>query len=131
MLVLLLIWLGAIVATEAIVEIIVASKILFNFRDWLAQRSVFLGDLINCGYCVSVWVAAILFSYYLPVGYRLQAICADSIIAWLLVLVGKAAVVHRMSNVLHELFSRWFHKHRFGVELVHTFDDIGKRHGGQ
>lgn len=129
MLELLLIWLAAFVATEAVVELITASKVLFNFRDWVAQRSAFFGDLINCGYCTSVWVATLLFSYYLPVGYKLQAACADSVMVWLVVLVAKAAVVHRMSNVIHELFSRWFGRHRFGIELVHTFDDIGKRNG--
>lgn len=123
----LLTWLGAIIATEAVVELIVASSILFRARDWIAQRSAFFGELIHCGYCTSVWVAALLFSYYLPVGDHLNALCASNILAWLIVLIAKAAIVHRLSNMVHEKFSRWLSKHKFGIEVVHT--NVGSNNG--
>jgi hypothetical protein len=120
-----LIWLGAIVATEAVVELIASSEIIFPVRDWMSQHSAFLGKLVNCGYCVSVWVAALLFSYYLPTGEFLKALCSNNWIVWAVVLIGKAAIVHRLSNVLHEKFSRWFHKYRLGIELIHV--NVGKK----
>lgn len=119
----LLIWLGAIIATEAVVELIVASEILFNIRDRVAQHSVFFGKLVNCGYCVSVWVAALMFSYHLPIGNYLGSLCLNSLYAHIMIVIGKAAIIHRMSTVLHESFSRRFHKHRFGIELVHTVNE--------
>ena len=124
MITILIIWLGAILATEAIVELIVASEVLFNTRDWIAQRSIFFGKLVNCGYCVSVWVAALMFAYYLPIGQYMELLCVNRFV-WVITLIAKAVIVHRLSNVLHELFSRWFHRKWSQIELIHT--NIGSK----
>lgn len=125
-----LIWACAVIATEAVVNLIVASEIMFNVRDWVAQHSIFFGKLINCEYCASVWVAAP-FAYYLPVGHYLDTLCAGNLLLWCIVLVAKVAVVHRVSNVVHEWIDRWLTKHRPSLELVQYVVNDRKNENGQ
>lgn len=95
----LIIWAGAVIFVEAITEIIISSEILFRFRNFITKlnRNI-LGKLVSCGYCMSVWVS-ILIAWSLPG-------CITSI--WLLDVIIKIFILHRCSNVIHELFSRWF-----------------------
>ena len=51
-------------------HILVSSKILSPFRDWIMIRSQFIGDLFNCYQCTSFWVSIIL--YFIFPGIDLQ-----------------------------------------------------------
>lgn len=104
--------LAAIVATEAVSEIIVESKFFFPFRTIIAKLafpevphehdnsdttlrlksyaqkiSLFVHALVSCGYCVSVWVACF-WTLYLGLPY------------WFIM----AFIIHRLSNWLHVLY---------------------------
>jgi hypothetical protein len=77
----------------------------FSFIEWVSKclewilfyvRS-FIGKLLSCGYCFSVWTAAP-FAFIAP-GDITSILWVDLIIKWM--------VLHRMSNMLHEGFSRW------------------------
>jgi len=94
-----------VLAVEAITEIIVASDLLVELRGWFSrQENVvlhFISRLITCGYCCSVWVAAML-AWCVPIsltGY------------WWVDIIIKTFAVHRMANWFHELMSRWFSRH--------------------
>lgn len=78
------------IATEALVEIIVASELFYPLHRWAFFT---FGWEKLCGYCASFWVAVGLWSYQ------------DDPLVKLLIMV---LVVHRLSNLLHEGFSRWF-----------------------
>ena len=45
-------------------HILVASKILEGFRNWLLINSPFFGDMLNCYQCTSFWVSMILYFFF-------------------------------------------------------------------
>lgn len=137
-----LFWLAIVVAVEACTEVIVSSSIFFTIRDWFSRpapepeckhpieasnnpTSGFgtdcckkswltrfgwwmrhkIGMLVNCGYCSSVWVAAI------------ASYCTGYTSFWMFAV--KALVIHRVSNLMHELFARWFGRSPFSVVVTH------------
>jgi len=88
----------AIIAAEAITEILIASELLDGPREWLAKKHALLRTFTECGWCISVWVAVVVYAFMV---YKLDA---------LLVI----PVIHRMSNLLHDLFGvvlkmKWRH----------------------
>ena len=87
-----LIWILAIIATEALVELITTASIFDVPRAKLMAKSPFLEELLACGYCTSVWIAAA-FAWALPgtLGY------------WWLDILIKTLALHRASNIFHEL----------------------------
>ncbi len=118
------IWLFFIIATEAITEIIVDAKITESIRSIVKKRAhplpvdgqapppvtfrrkiwIFIDDLINCGYCTSVWVAGFL-GLFAPFVYKFDhdywfSNAISYIINWLIA----AMVLHRLSNFFHVLF---------------------------
>jgi hypothetical protein len=79
-----------IIATEALVEIIVASTLLApvrRFTNWLVGWEKW------CAYCISFHIAAVLWIMHTDQYWNLFIM---------------ALVVHRLSNVVHEGFVRWF-----------------------
>lgn len=97
--ILFVIWLMAAVAIEGCVEIIVSSEFFIWLRAFFSKINPgFLGKLFTCGYCMSVWVAAAA-AYFIP-GSLINDPIVDLILRWL--------VLHRMSNLVHELLSRYF-----------------------
>ncbi len=42
-------------------HILVSSKILEGFRNWLLINSPFFGDMLNCYQCTSFWVSFLLY----------------------------------------------------------------------
>jgi hypothetical protein len=136
-------WLLIVIAVEAITEIIVDSKIMFPIRDWFSRPAPesepckhpieasdnpssgfgsdcckkswfnragwwlrhFAGELVNCGHCTSVWVA-------IPVAYFTGH--ND-----VLMLIVKWMVIHRSSNLIHELFKKWFRCAPFSFVFTH------------
>jgi len=108
-------WFAATLAVEAVVEILVSSDILLGVRAWVSRRGQLLSKLVSCGYCMSVWVAVPL-ALYLPsldVGPPAMSV------------VVRIFVLHRLSNVLHELLSRWFQRHPWHVVLENSGQDDG------
>jgi hypothetical protein len=86
-----------VIFVEALTEILVESSIFERPRLYLAGKSGFLGELIHCGYCTSVWVSF---------GVAWIAPLAISGFFWLNYFL-TAFILHRMSNMLHELISKW------------------------
>jgi hypothetical protein len=136
-----LIWCGVLVAVEALTELISSSAIMFPIRDWFSKpipeddadkttnvlvakkRSVFkrfyywlrafIGELLNCGYCTSVWVAgaaAFVVPGTIP-GWPLPTI----LMKWL--------VLHRLSNLLHESFRKRFRNAPFSFVFTHIHNN--------
>lgn len=97
------------IVVEAITEIIVDSKLFEGMHAWLynqAHPSVpvdscyyriisFVCELTSCGYCTSVWIAAIL-SLFVNNQFDL----GHMIVNW----VVSTFVLHRLSNLLHVIY---------------------------
>ena len=80
-------YLIAIIAVEAIVEIFMESALFEKFRSRIGNKHLFLDDLMNCSWCISVWVAGLVFVF----------VCIG--LWWLLIPIA----VHRASNYLHDI----------------------------
>lgn len=95
---------------EAVTEIIVSSDIFLSFRNFVGQHSSFFGQLIHCGYCASVWVSASV--AWIPstivVGYP-----------WLDYIV-YVFVLHRLSNLFHELTCKWMNRSPLSMAIHKT-----------
>ena len=89
----------AVVLTEAITEIITKSEIFRPLRaklfSWGQDSKIimWLHDLIDCGYCFSVWMGVIIAIFFF----------ADVPI-FLRIIFG--LVVHRFSNMFHNIMDR-------------------------
>lgn len=106
-------WLLAIVYVEAMTEIIIESDIFFEVRNSLTRRNNYFGKLFSCGYCMSVWVSA-------SIAWALDGVITGFV---LFDFVVKLFVLHRLSNVLHELWRRWFDR----VPFVMVINALLKR----
>jgi hypothetical protein len=96
-----------VICVEAITEIIVSSELMFSIRDILSRMSPnFMGRLLNCGYCTSVWVSAC-FALFAPKLFNIYIL--DYVISMF--------VIHRLSNMLHELFKRWLDRVPFNIVI--------------
>lgn len=93
-------WVLAILFTEAITELVVKSEFFWPMRKLLFDRGQanrllkFFHELVDCGYCFSVWagffsIVLVLNSDYTPI---------------LVFMAG--VVVHRLSNVIHNLIDK-------------------------
>lgn len=86
----------AIIATEAITEILLHSDLFTRPRNFL-KRAWFFRKIFSCGWCLSVWVASVVcITIYLGLW-------------WLLL----PFLVHRLSNLFHVGYEiarkvRWF-----------------------
>ena len=126
MLIIALKWVLVIIMVEAVTEIIISSEIFLGIRNWFAKRSSFFQKLLSCGYCFSVWVAASV-AWVLP---------GDVTTYPYLDIIIKIFVVHRLSNVLHELFKRLFNRLPWSivfnkVDSVYDGGDIKPPEGGK
>jgi hypothetical protein len=98
-----------IIFVEAVTEIITTSSIMSKFRQVLSY-SDFLGELIHCGYCTSVWVAA-------SVAWVDPWIISEQF--WINYAV-TLFVLHRLSNVLHELMEKWLSRRPLTLAIHKT-----------
>jgi len=90
-----------IIATEATTEIITKSELFKPLRAWLFKKGnegskplKFLHALLDCGYCTSVWVSLFMFCSYLVLPQKG------------LILVLSILVIHRLSNLFHNIMDR-------------------------
>lgn len=99
MLKLLLIILFAIVLTEAITQIITKSELFKPIRKFFFNRRKnkfcsYIHDLLDCGYCTSVWVG-----WFVVIAFLyLNSVILNVFFAGL--------VLHRLSNILHFIIDR-------------------------
>ena len=99
-------WVIAIIAVEAITEIIVFSEFFAPLREFIFNtRFVFMHKLFACGYCMSVWVSVGV-SWFIP--WPIQ-----SVVGYLLTLF----VIHRLSNLFHELCVRWLNRIKINDQI--------------
>ena len=99
----------AIVLTEALVEIVVDSVLLASFRRLVLVRFPFGGILFSCGYCMSVWVGVGV-AYTLSLSVGLGMGIYEPFLAGL--------IVHRLSNLWHEILQRVLLRIPFQVVVV-------------
>ena len=85
-----------IVAVEASTEILTDSEVTRPARERVAKVNDWLGQLVNCGYCTSVWVAGAA-----AMVHQIQV--SDH--PWVNVLV-TLLLLHRSSNLFHEVVNR-------------------------
>jgi hypothetical protein len=95
----LLIILFAIILTEAITQIITKSELFKPIRKFFFDRRGnkfcnYMHDLLDCGYCVSVWVGWFVVIAFLYI---------DSVV---INVFFAGLVLHRLSNVLHFIIDR-------------------------
>lgn len=104
-------FLMVIVLTELLTELVVKSQIFLPFRKGISKLGGWFEKLIQCGYCLSVWVAA-------GVVFLTQTSYPLTGISWL-DLGLMALVVHRLSNVLHNIIDKWTDKY-YSMNHVNT-----------
>jgi len=93
------------IVVEAITEILVSSSLFSWWRNAVA-RVPFFGTLFTCGYCLSVWVSA-------GFGWIFDFNFVHPVFDYFIVVF----LIHRLANIYHELFQRWFDKHPFVLML--------------
>ena len=99
--------------TEAITGIISKSEIFYPIRKWLFRKWEGLHRLVDCPYCLSVWVAALLITFY----YLSHVLDFYGIFKFILY----AFSIHRLSNVFHFGIDR-LDPHNFDLEKVSNLE---------
>ena len=112
----LLIFLLLVVFVEALTEILVTSFILEKPRMFISRRNGFLGTLVHCGYCTSVWVSTMV-AWIIP--FYIWSMTGQF---WLDYII-TALILHRLSNLFHELTSKLFGR-RPMVFVVHKKETV-------
>lgn len=113
-----LIWVALIISIEAIIEIIVNGDIFLSFRNFLVKvNPSFLGKLVSCPYCLSVWVAAT-HSWMLP-GSISSVTLPNFEYCYIIDFVLKTFIAHRLSNLWHGLSRRIIEKSPFELVMTH------------
>lgn len=97
--------------TEAIVQLVIKSEIFAPVRSFVSKWGHWFEKLMECGYCFSVWVA---FPLVAAAGIFLPIF--DKII---LDLLFTGFVVHRLSNVIHNVTDKWTDKY-YDLRYVNT-----------
>jgi len=101
--------------TEAIVELVVKSEIFAPARELAFKLGSWTTSLFKCGYCFSVWVAT---------GLVLITQLSYPLTGNKFIDLGLAVlVVHRLSNVLHNVIDKWTDKY-YDVRYVNTEKEI-------
>jgi hypothetical protein len=91
------------ILTEALTELVIKSEIFKGPRDWIKSWGSWFDTLFSCGYCFSVWVAfGVVFITQLS--YNLTGY------VWLDFVIS-ALLIHRLSNVFHNIIDKWTDKH--------------------
>jgi hypothetical protein len=100
-----------IVLTELVTELVVKSEIFKPVREVVFKLGDWFQKLFSCGYCFSVWAA---------VGVVLLTNTSYPLTGINVVDLGlMALVVHRSSNVLHNIIDKWTDKY-YSIAHVNT-----------
>lgn len=103
-----------VVLTELLTELVIKSEIFKPLRQRLFKLGEWFQKLFTCGYCFSVWTAfGVVFltqtSYSLTESHSLD-------------LGLMALVIHRLSNILHNVIDKWTDKY-YDTRYVNTVKD--------
>ncbi len=99
-----LIFIIAIIITESLVEVLSKSDIFSPVREWFFKRQKikifkFIHALLDCGYCLSLWVGTFIGLVLLDLHI------IHPIIDWFIV----GLLLHRLSNLWHNIIDRTRH----------------------
>lgn len=103
-------WFITIIAVEAVTEIITTSTLVERPRAWILAKQNFFSELLACGWCTSVWVAA-------SVGWALPGSPTSILIIDVLI---RTFALQRLSNYLHEIRVSWLQGLQLSVILHKT-----------
>lgn len=98
--------------TEASVELVIKSEFFRPFREQTFKLGSWFQKLFTCGYCFSVWMAAAAVAAVPTVILPLS----DLFLVNGLITV---FLVHRMSNVMHNVVDKWTDKY-YDMRFVNT-----------
>jgi hypothetical protein len=99
----------AIALVEALAELWTESDLFERLRVWVRSKSDFMGYFFDCGYCVSVWLGV-------GAAYLFQCMGQFEGLGWWEPLLW-GFVIHRGSNIWHEIISRLFARVPFTLFL--------------
>ena len=105
----------AVILTELLTELVVKSEIFKPLRKKLPNYVIpfhdWMEELLSCGYCFSVWVAA---------GVVILLQLVYNLTGWYLVdLALMSLIVHRLSNYLHNFNDKWLDKY-YDAQYINT-----------
>jgi hypothetical protein len=89
----------AVIVVEAITNIITKSELFTPVRAYFFKKNKWVHDLLDCGYCMSVWIG-IFAAIYLTF-FKVTAV----------EIFGLGIVLHRLSNIFHFIVD-WFDERR-------------------
>lgn len=91
-----------IICVEAITELLSKSEFFMPLRKYLFEKQKpvyrFLHDIIDCPYCLSVWVSVINVVYFYFIFKYTTSI--------IFMFIPMVLVFHRMSNILHFIIDK-------------------------
>lgn len=91
-------FLAAVIATEAITELVVKSEFFAPLRKRLFESDNrilnFVHEILDCGYCFSVWAGAFSGVMFF--------VCSNYIVDLFMI----AIIIHRLSNIVHFMIDR-------------------------
>ena len=91
----------AIILTETITEVLVKSELLLPVRQYLFEKGkpvlTFLHNILDCGYCTSVWMGWLMALLFLN---------GLSVLHWSVDWFFLGLVLHRSSNALHNVMDK-------------------------
>ncbi len=93
----------AVILTELITELVIKSIIFKPIRERIKGLHGWLAELLNCGYCFSVWAA-----YGIVI---LMGLVYNFTDYYVVDLTLTGLVVHRLSNYLHNFVDKWLDKY--------------------
>lgn len=102
---------ACVIGVEAITQIITKSEIFSPVREFFYNRrknKVFnwLHDLLDCGYCTSVWIGWLVAALWVFAGNLVIDILFVGI------------VLHRLSNIFHFIIDRLDRTRELPIELI-------------
>lgn len=91
----------SVVVTESLTELISKSEFFSPLREWFFNRRkyricTFIHSLLDCGYCLSVWVGFFVGLVLVKLSY------INPVVDYIMV----GLVIHRASNLLHNIMDR-------------------------
>ena len=100
-----------VILTEAITELVIKSEIFEPLRNRIKVVGSWFEKLFSCGYCFSVW-SAFTVVFIAQISYPLTGYI-------LLDLSLTALIVHRLSNILHNIVDKWTDKY-YDMRFINT-----------
>ena len=113
----LLIWLLIALAVETLTELIVTENILVRRAVSRLSNNLTIGEILHCGSCASLLVSAPM-CWVLP-----GTICNDIVLDYAI----KLLVISRISNIIHEILMRLFHRVPFHF-VISSISSNGENH---